>query len=213
LSELRNLVLSYLLRSELLDDADVVAFCDDDGRWPIGHGNVIGQVFGDDAIDWVLGGYAASLDSIDRSRFPDCREVLTARKVADRASSVGIYARVRAIREVGRFRVDLGVGTRIPVGEDTDYAWRLLGRGRGVYDSRLMSLHRYESRRPAHRVVPASRLLAQNVLRHPTLIKATVGTAFAASRMVNPGERARMLLALFMDVLAPLSIPPRTLEW
>lgn len=141
----RNLMLSKILSDESVSDNDVICFADDDGEWPSNLPKEIEIVFSQ-SINWALGIYGP-IEGVNRARFPFCsHDYLDHNAILERGSSLGIYARVGLVRKAGYFDEELGLGSRIPVGEDLDFILRLKRISREApYRPSICQIHEYSS--------------------------------------------------------------------
>ncbi len=139
----RNLLLRKILNDSSVSEGDIVCLADDDGIWPTDLVSNVLATF-NDKIPWALGIYGP-IDSIDRKRFPpDARDSLSLSELIRRSSSLGIYATVKLIRKVGSFDESLGLGSKISIGEDTDFILRLaLESKSSFYRPNLIQIHSY----------------------------------------------------------------------
>ncbi|MEL6978599.1 MAG: glycosyltransferase family A protein [Pseudomonadota bacterium] len=127
LSKARNRLLAQHLAA--VDDEDIVAFPDDDAWYPPGFVAHLRALFEErPTLDFYFCHYASEPDAAQSSRSvePDVGQVLRF------ASSNTIFARGGAVRAVGGFDEDLGVGAPLGGGEDTDFALRLRAASREV---------------------------------------------------------------------------------
>lgn len=148
-SESRNLGLAHAEHLGLLDAVDLVAFPDDDVRYPPGLLGRIHSVLRDGS-DFACGLYAPDAASVDRRRFPAHPAAVTPRLVMQAASCSTVFLSARAVRTVGRFDERFGLGAQYGSSEDTDYALRAVAAGlRGVYEPSLLIEHPYKPSRPA----------------------------------------------------------------
>jgi hypothetical protein len=144
-SQGRNILLGVLLKDDLVSNQDVVCFADDDGLWPSDLIPNLKTVF-DNNISWALGIYGP-LNSIDKKRFPPqpCKS-LSLGKLIKRSSSLGIYSTIGLVRKIGLFDENLGLGSAISIGEDTDYILRLHFESNTIfYCPTLVQIHSYEN--------------------------------------------------------------------
>jgi GT2 family glycosyltransferase len=148
-SQSRNLGLAHAERLGLLDVVDLVAFPDDDVRYPPGLLARVHSVL-KDGSDFVCGLYAPDAASVDRRRFPAHPAAVTPRLVMRAASCSTVFLSAGAVRMVGRFDERFGLGAQYGSSEDTDYALRAVAAGlRGVYKPSLLIEHPYKPSRPA----------------------------------------------------------------
>jgi GT2 family glycosyltransferase len=147
-SQSRNLGLAHAEQLGLLDAVDLVAFPDDDVRYPPGllarvHSLMV------DGSDLACGLYAPDAATVDRRRFPAQAASVTPRLVVRAASCSTVFLSARGVRAVGRFDERFGLGACYGSSEDTDYALRAVAAGlRGVYEPSLLVEHPYKPSRP-----------------------------------------------------------------
>jgi GT2 family glycosyltransferase len=124
--------------------ADLVAFPDDDCVYPKDLLERVARRFaGDPTLDGLTGRAADSQGRASPSWSRDAAE-LTRENLWNRAISFTIFLRASAIKAVGRFDEQLGLGSGQPwsSGEETDYLVRAIDTGaRIVYDPNLHVLH------------------------------------------------------------------------
>ena len=139
----RNRLLVEVLRDEFVPETDIVCLADDDGYWSEDLTSQIISTF-EERIPWALGIYGPET-GIDRERFSDIpNDSLSLKQLIRRGSSLGIYSTVGLIRKVGFFDESLGLGTSIPIGEDTDFIIRLArGASSSHYRPNLLQWHPY----------------------------------------------------------------------
>lgn len=197
LSTARNKLLSELLLKNILENNDIVCFADDDGLWPSGMAHTVQSIF-ETGIPWALGTYGASEGSVDRNRFPTVTEDLSIRKICDRASSLGLYFRVDALKRVGKFAEDLGVGSALPVAEDTEYALRARRvLGCAPYRHQLVQIHAYASKRRPDRIAPSLAFLARYSLTYPIILIPLAKGTFKHLFLIKPPGLLRIFRELF----------------
>jgi glycosyltransferase involved in cell wall biosynthesis len=128
-------------------DADVVAFPDDDCRYPAGLLWGVARDFETTPQRDVV-----SVRSVDESGRPSNMRwdtdggQVTRFNVWKRAISYTVFLRRSAVNAVGAFdeRLGAGAGTRFGSGEETDYLLRMLATGRTMhYDPALNVVHRH----------------------------------------------------------------------
>ena len=147
LSEARNILLRNMMEDPSISKDAIIFLADDDGKFPPDFRERLEEVFSCD-VDWVLGSYGPSLDEIDKKRFPTNSLITLSRKDILRiSSSLGIYVRLPLLKQAGFFDENLGIGSRISVGEDTEFALRLKKfSGSAIYDPRLLQIHPYKAK-------------------------------------------------------------------
>lgn len=152
LSDARNLALNWIAQNKPGDNP-IVAFPDADCTYPPDFLEQVTARLRDTGEDFLLGCYGPGLSQVDRSRFaPDEKEV-DHQVVLRQASSVTIFIRLNALRRIGLFNPQLGVGTTISAGEDLDYLLRMVRSGlSGTYYPDLCVHHPYKPRPPGARM-------------------------------------------------------------
>ena len=147
LSKARNILLRNMMKDPTISDDAVIFLADDDGQFPVDFHDRLEEVFSKN-LNWVLGSYGPSSKEIDRNRFPEnSLSALSRKEILRISSSLGIYVRFSLLKEVGFFNEDLGLGSRICVGEDTEFALRLKRfSGSAQYNPRLLQIHPYKQK-------------------------------------------------------------------
>lgn len=144
LSKARNELLEIIIRDKSIHESAIFAFVDDDGFLPLDFNRRIQDAFGENP-PWLIGSFGPSVYEIDIFRFP--REEIKGLKtnqIRRIASSVGLYVRFDILKLAGRFDENLGVGSRIPTGEDTEFSFRLSRlTGYAAYSPVLFQIHPY----------------------------------------------------------------------
>ena len=142
-SRARNLGLHWA-SSRFAEDT-IVGFPDDDCTYPVGL--IEHAVRFLRAVDFVVGRYSPSPDSIDTAAFPDEPAPLDSLPVLGPVSSIGIFARLGHVNSIGGFQERLGVGAIWDSGEDHDLVVRLIRSGlQGRYEPALVVNHSYAVR-------------------------------------------------------------------
>lgn len=164
LSKARNLLLKAALSSDEVCDDDLVGFPDDDCWMPKGTlSHIEAQFRQHKTLDFWFCRYGTD------AKAPACcgETKPSLQTVISKASSNTMYFRGRVTRAIGLFSEQLGVGTSINGGEDTDYALRAYHAARNTLyvDARLVG-HRDFDRSLLARYYPGS-LIA--ILRHAGL--------------------------------------------
>jgi glycosyltransferase involved in cell wall biosynthesis len=164
LSVARNLALRQAGQTELLDAADVVAFPDDDCRYPDGLLSRVAAQLASSRCDCVTGAYGPSVDAVDRRRFPLGDAPLTPGVIMRSACSGSMFFTGRAVRAIGDFDVRLGLGATYGASEDADYVLRALALGfAGAYRPRdIVVEHSYKAHRPTEYYVGNVAVLAKH---------------------------------------------------
>ena len=162
LSLARNYALSYARAQGLLDAADVVAFPDDDCRYPEGLLSRVGQFMKTD-VGVVCGSYGPDQDAIDTRRFP-LQEKPLSPTLAMAASSNTMFFSSRTVKAVGAFDERLGLGARYASSEDLDFILRALRhRIAGVYRPAAAFVeHPYKPHSPSNYYVGIVATLAKH---------------------------------------------------
>jgi GT2 family glycosyltransferase len=195
LSRARNLGLAHARRSGLLDGCGLVAFPDDDARYPDGLLERIGALLhGDAAI--ACGPYAPDRESLNVERFPLTRSRLTPGLVMRVASSNNLFFRGDVVRAVGGFDERLGLGARYGASEDSDYALRALTQGfTGVYDPDALVEHPYKPGRVNEYYRGNVAVLAKHARGGGTSLllarRLASGAVLAARRRITPSDYLR----------------------
>jgi glycosyltransferase involved in cell wall biosynthesis len=168
LSVARNRALEHARSLGLLARADVVAFPDDDCRYP---DDLLARVLAhlaSCACECVTGAYAPSGAAIDRRRFPGGDAPLTPRLVMRTGCSGSMFFSGRAVRAIGDFDVRLGLGAPYGAAEDADYLLRALtlGLSAAYRPSDIVVEHPYKADRPAAYYVGNVAVLAKHARGH-----------------------------------------------
>lgn len=164
LSVARNRALEHARRIGVLDDAIVVAFPDDDCRYPDGLLPRVVAHLTRCCCDCVTGAYAPSADEVDRRRFRLGDGPLTPSLVMRAGCSGAMFFTGRAVQAIGDFDVRLGLGATYGASEDADYLLRALALGLpAVYRPRdVVVEHPYKAHRPAEYYVGNVAVLAKH---------------------------------------------------
>ena len=123
LSHARNLLLSSKRAASELKEDGIVGFPDDDAWYPAGFLENLLAALEKEKAPFFFCRYGSAPQSwtsehLSQLRFASLREVVA------HASSNTIFLRTSLARAVGAFDENLGIGTSIKSGEDTDYAIR-----------------------------------------------------------------------------------------
>lgn len=130
LSNARNLLLSKEIGQQYLAQTDIVAFPDDDCWYPSGILERIASRFSSNPkLDFWFCRYGSN-PAVDIEAAAEQQP--SVQTVIARASSNTIFFRGKLVGEIGGFSEELGVGTKINGGEDTDYALRAYASARDV---------------------------------------------------------------------------------
>lgn len=197
LSHARNRALEYARAEGLLGAADVVAFPDDDCRYPDG---VLAKVAAsiDRETEIVCGPYAPGPGEIDRKRFPLDSRQLSPTLVMQVISSNNVFLAARVVAAVGEFDERFGLGAVYGASEDSDYLLRALRQGvRGVYrPSEVFVEHPYKAELESKYYRGTLAVLAKHA-RHSRvaswlLVRRLVfGIALVVRRAIAPHEYGR----------------------
>jgi glycosyltransferase involved in cell wall biosynthesis len=196
LSVARNRALAHARCLGLVEQADVVAFPDDDCRYP---DDLLARVLAhlaSSACECVTGAYAPSGKAIDRRRFPPGNARLTPRLIMRTGCSGSMFFTGRAVGAIGDFDVRLGLGAPYGASEDADYLLRALSLGLpAVYrPGDIVVEHPYKADRPAAYYVGNVAVLAKHARGH-------LGTRLLLARRLLGGIR----------LVSRSQIPPRQL--
>lgn len=164
LSVARNVALGHAQRRGLIDHGDVVAFPDDDCRYPDGLLSSVAGQLASAGCDFVAGAYGPSADMMDRRRFPPGDASLTPGLIMRTGCSGSMFFTARAVRAIGNFDERLGLGAEYGASEDADYLLRALALGfAGIYRPlNVVVEHPYKPHRPAQYYVGNVAVLAKH---------------------------------------------------
>jgi O-antigen/teichoic acid export membrane protein len=151
LSAARNLALAHARRTGLLDNADIVAFPDDDCRYGDGLLTRVASQLAESGCEAVTGAYGPSGGTVDRRRFRLGDAALTPTLIMRVGCSAAMFMTGAAVRAVGDWDVRFGLGATYGASEDADYALRFLALGfTGAYrPAEIVVEHPYKANRPA----------------------------------------------------------------
>ena len=146
----RNVSIRHARDLELLDQADVVGFPDDDCAYADGSLPQVAHLL-DAGEALVCVPYAPSTTAVDRHRFPERDTALTAALAMQVGSCAGIFLPGWAVNAIGCFDERYGLGAPFGASEDTDYVLRAVASGLSCwYRGRdTLVLHPYKKERPA----------------------------------------------------------------
>jgi GT2 family glycosyltransferase len=198
-SRARNLGLEYATRHGLLAGLAIVAFPDDDARFPDGMLiDVATALQGASAMVCVP--YAPDAHSVNRKRFPPAEQQLTPALVMRVACTSNVFLWTNVVRRLGGFDERFGLGARYGSSEDTDYVLRALAQGfSGVYHPQLLVEHPYKPHRPGEYYVGNVAVLAKHSLGGGTPVllarRLASGLAHVLSRKIALREYTRALTA------------------
>lgn len=193
LSVARNQALGYARGLGLLERAVVVAFPDDDCRYPDG---LLSRVVAHLVLaecECVAGAYGPAPDAIDRRRFGLGDAPLTPALVMRAGCSGSMFFSGHAARAIGDFDVRLGLGATYGASEDTDYLLRALALGLpAVYRPRdVVVEHPYKAHRPGEYYVGNVAVLAKHARD-----RAAIGLLLARRLLNGPLLVVRSQLSL-----------------
>ncbi|MBA4050069.1 MAG: hypothetical protein C0464_03585 [Cyanobacteria bacterium DS2.008] len=144
LSAARNKLISYL---DDVNGGDIIAFPDDDCWYPENLLADIEHVFNQTSVDLICTHVYDPINEKDYGGRPSNKLIrLTFSNLFSLPISVGIFMKFdqRFISEM-RFDNNLGAGTKLGSGEETDFVYRLLKAGaRGIYDGNYRVYHLVE---------------------------------------------------------------------
>lgn len=146
ISVARNAALDWIAEHRLASPGTIIAFPDDDCRYPSGLVGTVHEAMSRHGCAVLLGSYGPSDAEIDRERFPDAVVQVKGWAELPVVASAGIFLSWGALDGL-RFNPNLGVGAALPAAEEIDLLLRLLSRGITVtYDPRVNVLHPYRTR-------------------------------------------------------------------
>lgn len=176
-STARNAALDWIEVSGIAGPDTIVAFPDDDCRYPAGITATVREAFAAHDCDVLLGSYGPSEAEVNRKRFPASVTRVSGWQELHLVASAGIFLRWRALDGL-RFNPALGVGSPLPAAEEIDLILRMLSRGTSVtYDPAVNILHPYHT-------------LADPYARWEAWIALCTGHALANPRFALQGARA-----------------------
>lgn len=153
LSKARNILLrdinQELQESVELENELVIFFLDDDQQVTIEQLSLIKQFGMTDQMNCIIGAYQPINGVMNRKRFPIYPIIKCSRKDLLRmASSATLYFKASQIHPAPYFDENLGVGAVIGVGEDTEYALRLLNYFKRIsYLPSVVTFHPYKTQK------------------------------------------------------------------
>lgn len=186
LSRARNDALAHARAQGLLEDAEVIAFPDDDCRYPDGLlTRVAAQLAGEAQV--VAGSYGPSAQEIDWRCFPNSDLPLSPALVMRTTSSNNVFFTARAIAAIGEFDERFGLGARYGAAEDTDYVLRALRLGlQGVYRPRAVFVeHPYKPHRPTQYYLGNLAAEAKHAIHGGTPVRLARRLAFGLTLMAR----------------------------
>jgi hypothetical protein len=121
LSAARNRLTSEVISGNLMADAAIYAFPDDDSWYPPNLLKLVAQAFGEDTnLDFWFCRYSSTPRTLANLK----AEKPLLQQVISRASSNTIFFRGTLLQQLRSFDESLGVGATLNGGEDTEYAIR-----------------------------------------------------------------------------------------
>lgn len=212
LSCARNDALAHARAQGLLGAVDVVAFPDDDCRYPDGLLARVAALI--DADTEIVGGpYGPSADEVDHRRFPS-EDMPFSSALAMRAiSSNNVFFAARVVAAVGDFDERFGLGARYGASEDSDYVLRALRLGvGGAYRPREVFIeHPYKAHRPSQYYVGNVAVEAKHALGGGTCLqlarRLASGLVLVLRRTLTPRDYLRAVWAAGRLLAGSLGIP------
>lgn len=142
LSHARNLLLFSPRARSAMGEEGIVGFPDDDAWYPAGFVDNLLAAFEKENASFFFCRYAAT-PLLSPTEIFSRVQTATLRDAVTYASSNTIFLRSAVARAVGAFDENLGIGTSIKSGEDTDYAIRAFrGASRAVWIDAPLVGHR-----------------------------------------------------------------------
>jgi glycosyltransferase involved in cell wall biosynthesis len=212
LSRARNDALAYAREMGLLGAVDVVAFPDDDCRYPDGLLARVAALI-DAETEIVSGPYGPAADEVDHRRFPSEDMPISAALTMRVISSNNVFFAARVVASVGDFDERLGLGARYGAAEDTDYVLRALRLGvKGAYRPREVFVeHRYKPHRPSEYYVGNVAVEAKHALGGGTCLRLArrlaSGPLFVLRRRIILRDYARAVWAAVCLLARSFGIP------
>jgi hypothetical protein len=199
LSHARNLLLSSAQAGSLLESDGVVGFPDDDAWYPAGFIENLLATFEKEKAPFFFCRYGSSPRPWTKEGLSQLRPA-TLRDVVMHASSNTIFLRTELARTVGGFDENLGIGTPIKSGEDTDYAIRAFrGAAHAIWIDAPMVGHRdanktLRSNYYAGDLLVVARYARMSMAAFGLLLrKIAVGVYLAATRHLSVSDLTRAL--------------------
>jgi hypothetical protein len=195
LSRARNDALAYARADRLLDAVDVVAFPDDDCRYPDGLLQCVTALIDADT-EIVTGPYGPAADEVDHRRYPSADMPLSCGLVMRAVSASTVFLAARVVGAVGDFDERLGLGSRYGAAEDSDYVLRALKLGvNGSYRPlKVFVEHPYKANRPSQYYLGNVAVLAKHALRGGTRLllarRLALGLVLVLRRAITPRQYA-----------------------
>lgn len=212
LSRARNDALVYARAHGLLDAVDVVAFPDDDCRYP---DYLLARVAAlmDADTEIVSGPYGPAAHEVDHRRYPSGDMPLSSRLVMRVVSASTVFLAARVVAAVGYFDERFGLGARYGAAEDTDYVLRALRLGvEGAYRPREVFIeHPYKPHRPSQYYVGNVAVEAKHALGGGTCLllarRLASGLVLVFRRTLTLRDYLRAVLAAGRLLAGSLGIP------
>jgi glycosyltransferase involved in cell wall biosynthesis len=209
LSRARNGALAYARAQGLLDAVDVVAFPDDDCRYP---DYLLARVASliDAETEIVTGPYGPAADEVDHRRYPRRDMPLSPGLVMRAVSASTAFFAARVVTAVGDFDERLGLGARYGAAEDSDYVLRALRFGvNGAYRPvQVFVEHPYKPNRPSQYYTGNVVVLAKHALGGGTCLllvrRLASGLILVLRRMITPRDYLRAAWAATRLLVASL---------
>lgn len=198
LSIARNKLLELAFRSKLVQDKSIVAFPDDDCWYPENVLQFIHDAFDQNQeLDFLFCRYASNTQEIDSTltlKQPSAQDVISF------ASSNTIFVTGLLAKKLNKFSEDLGVGTALNGGEDTEYAIRAYLKARKtLFANRPIIGHRDIDPEIRTKYYPGSFIaISRNAWKSPRIMfamlrKLLIGIYFLMSGRLDIRSFARAL--------------------
>jgi glycosyltransferase involved in cell wall biosynthesis len=210
LSRARNDALAYARTQGLLSAVDVVAFPDDDCRYPDGLLARVAMLI-ERETEIVSGTYGPAADEVDHRRFPTEDMSLASALVMRASSSATVFFAARVVAMVGEFDERFGLGARFGAAEDADYVLRALRLGvNGRYRPlEVFVEHPYRPNRPSQYYTGNVAVLAKHALGGGTCLllarRLLSGLVLVLRRMITPRDYARAVWATICFLVGSFS--------
>ena len=202
LSRARNVILTDIAKRGGFDSKSLVLFPDDDCWFTDVYLPIMDMMFAeDDDLQYWFCRYS-SCPAADTALFARTRPA-RASDVVRRSSSITMVVRASLMEKLGPFSEELGVGTSLNGGEDTDFAVRLYRSGRkGAACNHALVGHRdWNAANRARYFAGSATVLARNAWSRPALgweyvRKLASGASLVARRKLPLSDFGHGLTAL-----------------
>ena len=167
LSRARNIIYEYAHEQGLLDEAEIIAFPDDDCWYPGKNlDNIYAMFEKDNQLDLFVCLSSESPSELDESMTP---QPITVKELINTATSNTIFVRKCALDKKEFFDEKLGIGSVNNGGEDVDFAMRCFVKSRkSLYLRTAIVWHQEENMGDKPRYFQGGfKALKKNALKHP----------------------------------------------